>query len=439
MRCLINERRGRIAVKAFDRRVKDELDVLEPDNQGYVQFRVLEDALVLYIKNQQKSRYATIFWALFAVTCVVFLGATFGLVYLVVDIHKDISAIDGQLVSRNTGSVLQTSSSQFQVQKGILLSRPSSQSQGRRSSDGGTLSIQTVAFSAELGSTPSSAWTPEQLSAITSLTITSSSLYGVYMNVQGFTIVPAPGQGIPGDKYVIFQIGGGLQLQLKGTDVTVPSPMSLLELLEAALPGAVLAWRRLAPPRPARAAPLPTPYRRLLSRLTLSPRVDCVPSETVAEPDASAAAAQASAGAPTRAPPQSAAPRPPATPPAARRRTTTPSATLPRRRAAPTAWAARASTPTATRRPRAWTTGADHRRCGRTGRARRRGAAPPGRPGDWEGSDSESDLEFELGQLGACLWRRPVAILDQGRAAPSPSRSGGEGGAPPQHRANNEI
>ena len=238
MRCLINERRGRIAVKAFDRRVKDELDVLEPDNQGYVQFRVLEDALVLYIKNQQKSRYATIFWALFAVTCVVFLGATFGLVYLVVDIHKDISAIDGQLVSRNTGSVLQTSSSQFQVQKGILLSRPSSQSQGRRSSDGGTLSIQTVAFSAQLGSSPSSSWTPEQLASITSLTITSSSLYGVYMDVHGFTIVPAPGQGIPGDKYVIFQVGGGLQLQLMGTEVTpVTTPQSMEGLLQLALPG----------------------------------------------------------------------------------------------------------------------------------------------------------------------------------------------------------
>ena len=239
IRCLINERRGRIAVKAFDRRVKDELDILEPDNQGYVPFQMLEDALVLYIKNRQRSRYTTIFWALFAVTCVVFLGATFGLVYLVVDIHKDISALDGQLVSRNTGAVLQTASSDMYIKHGLLISRSSTQSQSRRQSGGATSStVQTVAFSAQLGSSPSSSWTPEQLASITSLTVTSSSLYGVYMDVRGFTIVPAPGQGIPGDKYVIFQVGGGLQLQLMGTEVTpVTTPQSMEGLLQLALPG----------------------------------------------------------------------------------------------------------------------------------------------------------------------------------------------------------
>ena len=243
IRCLINERRGRIAVKAFDRRVKDELDILEPDNQGYIKFQMLEDALVLYIKDRQRSRYTTIFWALFAVTCVVFLGATFGLVYLVVDIHKDISALDGQLVSRNTGAVLQTASSDMYVKNGLLISRSSTQSQSRRQSGGATSStVQIVAFSAQLGSSPSSSWTPEQLASITSLTITSSSLYGVYMDVHGFTIVPAPGQGIPGDKYVIFQVGGGLQLQLMGTEVTpVTTPQSMEQLLELALPGEIFA------------------------------------------------------------------------------------------------------------------------------------------------------------------------------------------------------
>ena len=195
--------------------------------------------MVLYIKDRQRSRYTTIFWALFAVTCVVFLGATFGLVYLVVDIHKDISALDGQLVSRNTGAVLQTASSDMYVKNGLLISRSSTQSQSRRQSGGATSStVQIVAFSAQLGSSPSSSWTPEQLASITSLTITSSSLYGVYMDVHGFTIVPAPGQGIPGDKYVIFQVGGGLQLQLMGTEVTpVTTPQSMEGLLQLALPG----------------------------------------------------------------------------------------------------------------------------------------------------------------------------------------------------------
>ena len=45
-RVLLDERRGRIAVKSVDNSVQKALDQYEPDNQGYLKLGDIEDALL---------------------------------------------------------------------------------------------------------------------------------------------------------------------------------------------------------------------------------------------------------------------------------------------------------------------------------------------------------------------------------------------------------
>ena len=231
--CLVNERRGRLAVKAFDSRMKASLDSLDPDNNGYIDFKQIEEALVLYFSKMQQSRYRTIFWALFAVTCIIFLGATFGLVYLVVDLRKDMSSVNDQLVSRATGQPLQTASADFVIQNGIMTQRPTAK-QSRRDTAAESSDLKLLQFSAPVAAI-SSTMTMAQLSALTSLHISPQPNAGaISLTIDGFTIVPAP--GLPGGKYVVFETTAG-QVILNGTALSpAPQPLGITELFALAFP-----------------------------------------------------------------------------------------------------------------------------------------------------------------------------------------------------------
>ena len=234
--CLVNERKGRLAVKAFDSRMKASLDSVDPEHSGYIDFKQIEEALVLYFSKMQQSRYKTIFWALFAVTCIIFLGATFGLVYLVVDLRKDMSSVNDQLVSRATGQPLQTASADFVIQNGIMTQRPTAK-QSRRDTAAESSDLKLLQFSAPVAAI-SSTMTMAQLSALTSLHISPQPNAGaISLTIDGFTIVPAP--GLPGGKYVVFETAAG-QVILNGTTLSpAPQPLSVAELFAVAFPTAV--------------------------------------------------------------------------------------------------------------------------------------------------------------------------------------------------------
>ena len=220
--------------------MKANLTSLDPDNDGYVEFKQIEEALTLYFHNMKLSRNTTILWALFTITCLIFLGVTFGLVYLVVDLHKDASSVANQLVSRSTGQPLQTASTEFVIQNGIMTQRPSA-SPSRRGDTAGASDVKLLPFSATL-SALSSSMSLEQLSALTWLRLSRQAGGGAAtLAVDGFALVPAP--GLPGGRYVVFQTAAG-QLVLNGTDLSpAPERLGLAELFALAFPSAAAAGR----------------------------------------------------------------------------------------------------------------------------------------------------------------------------------------------------
>lgn len=135
VRGLLNERQGRISLKSFDPKIHDVLQELEPSSQGYLGFVHIEEALLALISSKQRSRYSRLICTVLAITTIIFLGATFGLVYLVVDLQKDVQTINGALVDRVTGQTLQTASSDFMVKNGVLVSRPSTDVAARRTGE----------------------------------------------------------------------------------------------------------------------------------------------------------------------------------------------------------------------------------------------------------------------------------------------------------------
>ena len=162
--CLVNERKGRLAINTLDSRMKASMDSIDPDNNGYIDFKQIEEALVLYFNKMQQSRYKTIFWAWFVITCVVFLASTFGLVYLVVDLRKDMSSVNNQLVSKTTRQLLQTASTEFVIQNGIMMQRPTAK-QSSSDADSDRSDVKLILFSAPM-SAISSMMTRKQLSTL---------------------------------------------------------------------------------------------------------------------------------------------------------------------------------------------------------------------------------------------------------------------------------
>ena len=233
--CLVNERKGRLAINTLDSRMKASMDSIDPDNNGYIDFKEIEEALVLYFNKMQQSRYKTIFWALFVITCVIFLGATFGLVYLVVDLRKDMSSVNNQLVSRTTGQPLQTASTEFVIQNGIMTQRTTAK-QSRRDAASDRSDVKLIPFSAPV-SAISSTMTQEQISTLTKLQVSYQPNGGaVSLAIDGFTLVPAP--NLPGGKYVVFETAAG-QLILNGTALAPPpQQLSVDELFALAFPTA---------------------------------------------------------------------------------------------------------------------------------------------------------------------------------------------------------
>ena len=233
--CLVNERKGRLAVKALDGHMKANLESLDLDDNGYIDFKQIEEAMDMYLRKLQLSRYKTIFWAIFAISCVIFLGATFGLVYLVVDLRKDMSSINGQLVSRATGQPLQTASADFVIQNGIMTQR-STAKHNRRGTASESSDLKLLPFSAPVAAI-SSAMSQEQLSTLTSLHISPQPNGGaISLTIEGFSVVPT--SGLPGGKFVVFQTAAG-QLILNGTALSpAPEHFSATDLFALAFPTA---------------------------------------------------------------------------------------------------------------------------------------------------------------------------------------------------------
>ena len=78
MRGMLNEKRGRIAVKSLDRNVQSALDELEPNYHGYLRVNKVEEALLALAESRKRSCMSTMSMVILALGTLVCLGATFG-------------------------------------------------------------------------------------------------------------------------------------------------------------------------------------------------------------------------------------------------------------------------------------------------------------------------------------------------------------------------
>ena len=218
-------------MKSFDKSVQKALDQYEPDNQGYLKFSDIEDALLAQMSAKKRSRLSTIASVFMALMLIVFLGGVFGLVYLVVDINKDMRSMKGQLVDRSTGLPVQTANSDTTIVNGALVSRAPT-STGRRadsSTDNDRDIVSTVQYTENFKL--SSDMSNVQLSNV--LVISKSfgnPAFALNLHVQGYWTVPS---NQAGKKSVIFLTAAG-PYWLNGTDVTEADPSVLSGLFTKA-------------------------------------------------------------------------------------------------------------------------------------------------------------------------------------------------------------
>ena len=217
VRCLLDNAKKSISVKAFNPDLQARLAALDPQNKGHVTFDLLEEACLVLIKKKSNQRYMTIFWTLVVISSVLIIAALFGLLWLVVDLRKDTQNVHGVLVDRTTGRPLETASTDFTVVKGVLVSRnkTAGKASNRRADDisDSSTTLATSPF-----------WSPVQVSsemdslaftAIPSLSLAPPGSAGlVFAQVGGFASIPSA--RAPGSKVVVFFTDFG-RVVLNGT------------------------------------------------------------------------------------------------------------------------------------------------------------------------------------------------------------------------------
>ena len=176
------------------------MEVLEPNQEGFVSFGKIEEALMALIEEKQRSRYSTFFWTALTVAGIILLASVFGLLYLVVDLHKDMQSMNGVLTDRATGLPMQTASIDLAVKNGVIISkRPTAAGLTRRSAL--PTPISTAPFWTPINI--SSEMAASEFTAIPSLTIRRAGSAGlVFLTVKGFAAIPA--HDAPGAKVVVF-------------------------------------------------------------------------------------------------------------------------------------------------------------------------------------------------------------------------------------------
>ena len=198
MQCMTNYEQGRIAISSMDPKLQSKIEVLEPDQDGYVSFGKIEEALMALIDQKQRSRYSTFFWTALTVAGIILLASVFGLLYLVVDLHKDMQSMNGVLTDRATGLPMQTASTDLTVKDGVLITKPPVGSSRREILQ---MPISTASFWSPISI--SSEMAASEFTAIQSITLRTVGSAGlVFLNVKGFAAIPA--RDAPGSKVVVF-------------------------------------------------------------------------------------------------------------------------------------------------------------------------------------------------------------------------------------------
>jgi hypothetical protein len=220
---MINQKKGQIAVRSLDRKVQSALDKLEADPREHLRLNKVEEALLALAESRKRSRISSIGGrVLLVIGNLVILGAGFCLLYLVVELQKDMKSMNGALVDSVTKKPVQTASSDFLLVNGVLVPRVTTHGARRADEDGFQLpivtAIKTIFFNM------STVRASKELAAIATLTLASTDGIGaVHLAVDGAVVVPSA--SAVGGKVVIYSTAIG-DMVLNGSALT-PATESL--------------------------------------------------------------------------------------------------------------------------------------------------------------------------------------------------------------------
>ena len=94
LRALNNQNKRRIPLSAFDPILARDFEKLDVNNNGYMDFSEIEEAVRKLILNKRKVHNLVLLICILASFMILFLGAMVGLVYLVVNIQKVCELVD---------------------------------------------------------------------------------------------------------------------------------------------------------------------------------------------------------------------------------------------------------------------------------------------------------------------------------------------------------
>ncbi len=78
----------RIPLSAFDPKLANDFKALDVNNDGYIDFQEIEKAVVLLLQQKKRNKELIYLLCFLLLTLTTVMGATFGVIYLVVDMKK---------------------------------------------------------------------------------------------------------------------------------------------------------------------------------------------------------------------------------------------------------------------------------------------------------------------------------------------------------------
>jgi hypothetical protein len=118
---IVHRQSRKIPIGDFDPKMADAFKELDANKDGFMDYKEIEEAVLLMLKRKKQNRRLIFLVIIMFICSMMFLAAIFGLVFVVVDMHKDMKATGGYLVSRVDGSTIKVGSSDFIIQDGALL------------------------------------------------------------------------------------------------------------------------------------------------------------------------------------------------------------------------------------------------------------------------------------------------------------------------------
>ena len=112
VRCLLDQRTRRLPIDSIappNSKEAELIKTLDDNNDGFLSYEEIMHGVETIQRHKSRARGLTWMLVVVAVFSFIMLGGVYGLVYVVVDMHKDTRAMRGMLVNRADGTPIQVS------------------------------------------------------------------------------------------------------------------------------------------------------------------------------------------------------------------------------------------------------------------------------------------------------------------------------------------